>query len=100
LYICIVIKTRTTEKLQDQLSMKNAKQMIVVALMAMTIAAGANASNEEKSKGSLINKALPANIPALEGPAPQRVNSSIESTQKTAIQKANLVELKLKSIAR
>ena len=74
--------------------------MIAVALMAMTIATGANAANEEKSKGSLINKVLPANVPALDGPAPQRVNLSVEPAQKTAIQKANLVELKLKSIAK
>ena len=77
--------------------MKNANKMIAVALIAMAIATSANASNEEKSKVTLINKILPASLPALEGPAPQRVTLSAEST-KTAIQKANIVELKLKSI--
>lgn len=77
--------------------MKNANKMIALALLALTIATSAIASNEEKSKVTLINKILPAALPILDGPAPQRVNLSAESS-KTAIQKASIVELKLKSI--
>lgn len=77
--------------------MKNANKMIALALLALTIATSAIASNEEKSKVTLINKILPAAFPILDGPAPQRVNLSAESS-KTAIQKASIVELKLKSI--
>jgi hypothetical protein len=77
--------------------MKNANIMIALILLALTIATSAIAANEEKSKVTLINKVLPASLPILDGPAPQRVNLSAEST-KTAIQKANIVELKLKSI--
>lgn len=77
--------------------MKNANKMIALALLALTIATSAIASNEEKSKVTLINKILPAAHPILDGPAPQRVNLSAESS-KTAIQKASIVELKLKSI--
>ncbi|MCF0055999.1 hypothetical protein [Dyadobacter sp. CY356] len=77
--------------------MKNANIMIALILLALTIATSAIASNEEKSKVTLINKVLPASLPVLDSPAPQRVSLSAEST-KTAIQKANIVELKLKSI--
>lgn len=76
--------------------MKNAKQMMVIALLATTIAA-ANAATEEKSNVTTINKVLPASLPVLEGPAPQKVVSVNETPQKTAAQKASLVELKFKS---
>jgi hypothetical protein len=80
--------------------MKNANKMIAIALLALAIATRALAFDEVKSKVTLINKVLPASSPALDGPAPQRVNISAENAQKSAVQKANIVELKLKSITK
>jgi hypothetical protein len=80
--------------------MKNANKMIAIGLLALAIATRALAADEEKSKVIVINKVLPASSPALDGPAPQRVNLSAEAAQKTPVQKANIVELKLKGIAR
>jgi len=80
--------------------MKNANKIIVIALLALAIATRALASNDEKLKVTVINKVLPASSPALDGPAPQRVNLSVETAQKSAVQKASVVELKLNSIAK
>ena len=80
--------------------MKNANKMIAIALLALAIATRALASNEEKSKVTVINKVLPASSPALDGPAPQLVNLSVKTAEKSAVQKASIVELKLNSIAK
>lgn len=86
--------------------MKNTKSMIAAAMMAMTIATYANASNsvntiavEDKATVSGANKALPVSIPALESPAPQVAKINAEINKQSAAQKATIVGLKLKSIS-
>ena len=89
--------------------MKNAKNVIVAAMMAMTIATYANAnavnktsvhivaSVEEKVKVISANKALPASIPALESPAPVVVKNVNDTNKHNPLQKAAIVGLQLKS---
>jgi len=86
--------------------MKNTKSMIAAAMMAMTIATYANANNsvhtiavEDKATVSVLNKALPSNIPALESPAPQNAKVNADINNQSAAQKATIVGLKLKSIS-
>lgn len=71
--------------------------------MAMTIATYANANNsiavEDKATVSVLNKALPSNIPALESPAPQNAKVNADINKQSAAQKATIVGLKLKSIS-
>ena len=80
--------------------MKNANKMIAIALLALDIATRPLASNEEKSKVTVINKVLPASSPALDGPVPQTVKLSVKTAEKSAVQKASIVELKLNSVAK
>ena len=82
--------------------MKNAKSMIVAAMMAMTIATYANAENstykfEEKARVTLLSSALPASLPVLDSPAPQAAKSTVDTNKHTAAQKAAIVGLQLKS---
>ena len=89
--------------------MKNAKNVIVGALMVMTIATYANAntlnttsvhifaSAEEKIKTSSANSVLPASLPVLDSPAPLAEKNVTDANKYNAEQKAALVELKLKS---
>jgi len=83
--------------------MKNAKNIIAAAMMAMTIATYANANTninttvEEKSKVTAAINTLPASLPVLESPAPQVVKSSNDTNKQNAVQKAAIVELQLKS---
>ena len=84
--------------------MKNAKSLIVGAMMVMTIATYANASNstytfEEKTRVAGLDKTLPATLPVLESPAPQHAKAVVEINKHTAAQKAAIVELQLKSIS-
>lgn len=82
--------------------MKNTRNMLVAALMAMTIATYANANNsaytlEEKVKVTGLSKALPASLPVLESPAPQKAKNSVDTNNHSATQKAAIVGLQLKS---
>jgi len=86
--------------------MKNTKNLIAAAMMAMTIATYANANNsvnnisvEDKTTVTGVNKVLPANIPTLESPAPQIVKVSADNNKQSAAQKATIVGLKLKSVS-
>jgi hypothetical protein len=81
--------------------MKNTKNILAAAMIAMTITTYANATsnnavNEDKATVSAIGKALPETVPALETPAPQKANVTRNASY-SAPQKANIVELKLKS---
>jgi hypothetical protein len=81
--------------------MKNTKNILAAAMIAMTITTYANATsnivvNEDKAIVSAIGKSLPESVPAMETPAPQKVNAA-QNKNYTAPQKANIVELKLKS---
>ena len=82
--------------------MKNAKNMLVVAMMALTTAAYANVNNatytsEEKVKVAVLNNALPAALPVLETPAPQNAKTTNDTNKHSATQKAAIVGLQLKS---
>lgn len=89
--------------------MKNAKNIIVGAMIAMTISTYTNASNsnnasahilasaEEKGKVLSAGKFLPASLPVLESPAPQIVKNSTDTNKHNANQKAAIVGLQLKS---
>ncbi|KQS26879.1 hypothetical protein [Dyadobacter sp. Leaf189] len=82
--------------------MKNAKTMIATAMMVMTIATYANANNstyiaEEKTKVGVSSAALPASLPVLESPAPQKDKLTIDTNKHNAAQKAAIVGLQLKS---
>ncbi|WP_138475340.1 hypothetical protein [Dyadobacter bucti] len=86
--------------------MKNAKNILVGAMMAMTIATYANANTsahiltvEEKVKLNVLNKALPASAPVLESPAPQRDKATSDINKHSATQKAAIVGLQLSSSA-
>lgn len=91
--------------------MKNAKNVIVAAIMVMTIATYANANTlnrtslhilasvEEKVKVSDVNKVLPVSLPVLESPAPNAVKKGNDINKPSAQQKAAIVELKLKSVS-
>ncbi|MCF2488897.1 hypothetical protein [Dyadobacter sp. CY347] len=81
--------------------MKNTRNMLVAALMAMTFATYANANNtaytvEEKVKVTGL-KSLPASLPVLESPAPQKAKNSVDTNNHSASQKAAIVGLQLKS---
>lgn len=81
--------------------MKNTKNILVAAMIAMTITTYANATsnivvNEDKATVSAIGKSLPESVPAIETPAPQKATVSVNQKY-SAPQKANIVELKLKS---
>ncbi|GLU51662.1 hypothetical protein [Dyadobacter frigoris] len=81
--------------------MKNTKNILAAAMIAMTITTYANATstivvNEDKATVSTIGKALPESVPTLETPAPQKAIVT-KNDNYTAPQKANIVELKLKS---
>ena len=83
--------------------MKNAKNMLVVAMMALTTAAYANVNNatytsEEKVKVAILNNALPAAAPVLDSPAPQKVKNTVDTNNHSATQKAAIVGLQLKSV--
>ncbi|QRQ99657.1 hypothetical protein [Dyadobacter sandarakinus] len=82
--------------------MKNTKNILVGAMLAMTIATYANASNnvykaEEKTKVTGLNQSLPVSLPALDGPAPLKEKVALENSKHTAAQKAAIVGLQLKS---
>ncbi len=88
--------------------MKNAKQILVGALMVMSISTYADViktsnndiynSAEEKSI-SVINKVLPTSVSPIESPAPQKA-AVITEKQYTASQKAAIVELELKHVSK
>ncbi|WP_353720564.1 hypothetical protein [Dyadobacter sp. 676] len=76
--IIFVLETRlrVLEKHKTLLTMKNAKNMLAIALVALTSAAYANVNStytvEEKIKVAVVNSALPVSAPVLETPAPQK----------------------------
>lgn len=83
--------------------MKNAKNMLVAALVALTSAAYANVDNstytvEEKVKVALVSNTLPASAPALDSPAPQNVKNTTDTNTHNAAQKAAIVGLQFKSV--
>ena len=85
--------------------MKNTRNMLVAALMAMTFTTYANANTtaytvEEKVKVTGLNKALPTSLPVLESPAPQKAKNSIDTNNHSASQKAAIVGLQLKSVTK
>ena len=78
--------------------MKNTINILAGAMIAMTIftTANANSNTEDKAIVSSANKSLPVSVTVLETPAPQK--EAVAKTQNySAPQKANIVELKLKS---
>ncbi|MNY61569.1 hypothetical protein D3C86_1982620 [compost metagenome] len=82
--------------------MKNAKNMLAVALIALTSAAYANNNStytvEEKIKVAVVNNTLPASAPVLDSPAPQKVKNTPDTNNHSAAQKAAIVGLQLKSV--
>lgn len=82
--------------------MKNTKNLLAVALIALTSAAYANVNStytvEEKIKVAVVNNALPASAPVLETPAPQKEKLAIDTNTLSAAQKAAIVNLQLKSV--
>ncbi|MGV3601533.1 MAG: hypothetical protein ACO1N1_10040 [Dyadobacter fermentans] len=93
---------RTQEKTKTLLPMKNAKNLLAVALVAITSAAYANNNStytvEEKSKVAIVNNALPASAPVLDSPAPQKEKITADTNKHSAAQKAAIVGLQLKSV--
>ena len=91
--------------------MKNAKNILVAAMMSMTIATYANAktlnntsahilaSVEEKVKVSGANVVLPASLPALESETPVAVSNVNEAYSFSAQQKAAIVGLSFRKAA-
>jgi len=82
--------------------MKNTKNLLVVAMMAITFTTFANASNsvytnEEKVKVTALNNSLPASLPVLDSPAPLKAHNSVDTNKHSATQKAAIVGLSLKS---
>ncbi len=82
--------------------MKNAKNIIAVVCMAITLVTytSANANNttaDEKAKVSNTINTLPETLPVLDTPAPQAEKKSIGTNKQNAEQKAAIVGLKLKS---
>lgn len=86
--------------------MKNAKSILVGALMVMSISTYADAikssnnalyiSVEEKRSVTALDKVLPVSLPVIESPAPQKV-SVASAKQLSAEQKIAIVELELKN---
>lgn len=102
--IIFVLETRlrTQAKHKTLLPMKNAKNLLAVALIALTSAAYANNNStytvEEKTKVALVNNTLPASAPVLDSPAPQKVKNTPDTNNHSAAQKAAIVGLQLKSV--
>lgn len=82
--------------------MKNAKNLLAVALIALTSAAYANNNStytvEEKIKVAVVNNTLPASAPVLDSPAPLKVKNTPDTNNHSAAQKAAIVGLQLKSV--
>lgn len=82
--------------------MKNTKNMLVAALVALTSAAYANNNStytvEEKVKVALVSNTLPASAPALDSPAPQKEKNTTDTNTHNAAQKAAIVGLQFKSV--
>jgi hypothetical protein len=82
--------------------MKNAKNLLAVALIALTSAAYANNNStytvEEKIKVAVVNNTLPVSAPVLDSPAPQKVKNTTDTNNHSAAQKAAIVGLQLKSV--
>lgn len=82
--------------------MKNAKNLLAIALIALTSAAYANNNStytvEEKTKVAVVNNTLPASAPVLDSPAPQKVKNLPDTNNHSAAQKAAIVGLQLKSV--
>ncbi|MCF0069034.1 hypothetical protein LZD49_01040 [Dyadobacter sp. CY261] len=82
--------------------MKNAKNLLAIALVALTSAAYANVNStytvEEKIKVAVVSNALPASAPAIETPAPQKEKLANDTNNHSAAQKAAIVDLQLKSV--
>lgn len=78
--------------------MKNTMNILAGAMIAMTIftTANANTNTEDKAIVSTANKALPVSVTVLDTPAPQK-EAIVKAQNYSAPQKANIVELKLKS---
>jgi hypothetical protein len=87
--------------------MKNAKSVLIGAMVAMSISTYADAINvnnnashisvEEKKSLSILNNVLPVSMPAIETTAPQKVSVPAVK-QPTPEQKAASVELELKNV--
>ncbi|GGM87748.1 hypothetical protein GCM10010967_20420 [Dyadobacter beijingensis] len=82
--------------------MKNAKNLLALALVAVTSAAYANVNStytvEEKIKVAVVTNALPVSAPVLETPAPQKEKLATDTNKHSAAQKAAIVDLQLKSV--
>lgn len=86
--------------------MKNAKSILVGAMMVMSISTYADAikssnnayhiSVEEKRNVSVLNKVLPATVTVTETPAPQK-GSTVAPKVLNPAQRAAIVELELKN---
>lgn len=72
--------------------MKNSITTFICAMALTTSFAFAN--TEDKSTAAVKNS-LPASVPAVETPAPQREKSTIEYNKYTPAQKASIIELKI-----
>jgi|GEM_PF-4619649 len=89
--------------------MKNAKSILVGAMMVMSISTYADAikssnnalhiSVEEKRNVSVLNKVLPASVTVIETPAPQK-GSAVAAKVLNPAQKAAIVELELKNVSK
>lgn len=82
--------------------MKNAKNLLALALVALTSAAYANVNStytvEEKIKVAVVSNALPVSAPVLDTPAPQNEKLTTAANNRSAAQKAALVDLQLKGV--
>jgi hypothetical protein len=89
--------------------MKNAKSILVGAMMVMSVATYADTiqssnnaihiSVDEKRSVAVLNKVLPDSAPAVDAPAPQKGVVAV-AKQYSPLQKAAIVELELKSVAK
>jgi len=71
------------------------KNSITTFICAMALSTSLVFANTEDKTTAAVKNSLPASIPALESPAPQRTATTVNTNKYTPAQKAAIVELKL-----
>ena len=75
------------------------KNSITTFICAMALTTSFAFANTEDKTTTAVKNALPASIPALESPAPQRTTTAASVGKYTPAQKAAIVELKITKVA-
>ena len=70
-----------------------------ICAMALTTTIAFGNHIEDKAAGD-VKKSLPASVPAMESPAPEKTKSTSDYNKYSPSQKAAIVELKLKGTAK